>query len=534
MKPTQIDLSELAWDRQAESPGAVVGKRTPWLTRYVIPISILLGFIALFSFAMGSHLFSRRLVMVVPVMVQRGEVTDVSVPLFQTAGWVEPCPTAVSIPALTAGVIEELLVVEGQTVAKGEAIAKLISIDAELAVRQVETVVAIREGELQRAKAEQAAALIRLERPVHLRSELAEADSFLARGETERFQLPYLVQSSRAQLDFETTNLKRKRTAGDAIAGIALAQAQRDYDSAVAKHNELLQRGGLLEREIATLQSRVTALREQLELLVDERRQVDEAKARVASAVALLDQAKVELEQAKLSLERTVIRSPLDGRILRVLASPGTRVMGIQETAGPSSGTIAQIYNPKQLQVRADVRLEDVPMITVGAPVLVRTASSQKPLQGRVLQQTSSANIQKNTLEVKVELLDPPPTVGPEMLATATFMAPPTIATGTAPVETASQQILIPQQLVQRIDGATYVWRIGPGSTAQLISIQVGDAGNDGLVVVNSGLEPTDKIIVPNVQQQGESAGGVGSGSAPLRDGEPVTVVGEDASIGIK
>jgi len=363
---------------------------------------------------------------------------------------------------------------------------------------------------------------------------LAEADSFLARGETERFQLPYLVQSSRAQLDFETTNLKRKRTAGDAIAGIALAQAQRDYDSAVAKHNELLQRGGLLEREIATLQSRVTALREQLELLVDERRQVDEAKARVASAVALLDQAKVELEQAKLSLERTVIRSPLDGRILRVLASPGTRVMGIQETAGPSSGTIAQIYNPKQLQVRADVRLEDVPMITVGAPVLVRTASSQKPLQGRVLQQTSSANIQKNTLEVKVELLDPPPTVGPEMLVTATFMAPPTIATGTAPVETASQQILIPQQLVQRIDGATYVWRIGPGSTAQLISIQVGDAGNDGLVVVNSGLEPTDKIIVPNVQQQGESAGGVGSGSAPLRDGEPVTVVGEDASIGIK
>ena len=167
-------------------------------------------------------------------------------------------------------------------------------------------------------------------------------------------------------------------------------------------------------------------MQQQLELLVEETRQLQEAKAKVASSAAIRDEAKLHLRQAELTLERTTVRAPMNGRILRLVASPGQRVMGLDANAGQSSSTVVEMYDPTRLQVRADVRLEDVPMVMPGAPVEIETASSGSVIQGRVLQTTSSANIQKNTLEVKVELIDPPPTVSPEMLVTATFLAPKT------------------------------------------------------------------------------------------------------------
>ena len=187
---------------------------------------------------------------------------------------------------------------------------------------------------------------------------------------------------------------------------------------------ELQQRSPNLQREITVLQDKVNALQTQLELLVDERRQVEEANAKVVSATAIRDEAKLRVRQAELARKRTVIRSPMDGRVLRLVALPGARVVGLEHNAGQSSSTVVEIYDPKRLQVRADVRLEDLPMVIPGAPVAIETASSDKPIKGRVLQSTSAANIQKNTLEVKVELVDPPSTVTPEMLVTSTFLAP--------------------------------------------------------------------------------------------------------------
>ncbi len=61
---------------------------------------------------------------------------------------------------------------------------------------------------------------------------------------------------------------------------------------------------------------------------------------------------------------------------------------------------------------------------------------------------TSSANIQKNTLEVKVELLDPPLTVGPEMLATATFLSPQN--DGSRETLSPAERMFVPASLVHR------------------------------------------------------------------------------------
>ena len=52
-----------------------------------------------------------------------------------------------------------------------------------------------------------------------------------------------------------------------------------------------------------------------------------------------------------------------------------------------------------------------------------------KTVAGEVLLATSQADIQKNTLSVKVALPDPPPQLRPDMLCQVTFLAPPRPAT---------------------------------------------------------------------------------------------------------
>lgn len=517
MSETQLDLSKLALDRSPSESSAKMPRRKRWLLRYVLPLGILMGFITLLGAAAGRQLFPKQSVTVVPVIVKRGEVQQAGTTLFQAAGWIEPRPTSVNVAALAPGVIEELLVVEGQQVAKGEPIARLIAIDAELAVEQAKATIAIREGELQRARAEREAAVIRLAKPIHLQVLLADANSMLAKTTTELEKQPFLIEEAEANVAFTDSNLQGKRSAGSAIPGVIVERAKNDHAAAQAQLKELKRRGPNLKREVAALQSKVDALQQQLDLLVEENRQFQEATAKVASATAIRDEAKSRLRQANLNLERTIVLAPMAGRILRLVTSPGARVMGLDENAGQSSSTVVEMYDPARLQVRADVRLEDVPMVLPGAPVEIETASSGNVIRGRVLQSTSSANIQKNTLEVKVELIEPPPAVSPEMLVTTTFLAPRLASASDEPTET--ERILVPEQLVQSGDGGSFVWVVDANNQAMRRTLIVGGESTDGLVEIIEGLNVTDKLISSGVEN--------------LQTGETVVVSGEDQTIGV-
>ena len=188
MAKEQLDISSLALDRTptisaTKAPSLQHKKR--WLSRYALPVGVLLGFAMLLFAAAGSRFMPARSVTVVPVIVKRAELQQAGTTLFQAPGWIEPRPTAISVAAMTHGVIEELMVVGGQTVQKGEPIARLVSIDAELVLEQAKNALAIREGELNRAKAELSAARIRFDNPVHLRIQLADAMSNLTKSKTE-------------------------------------------------------------------------------------------------------------------------------------------------------------------------------------------------------------------------------------------------------------------------------------------------------------------------------------------------------------
>jgi RND family efflux transporter MFP subunit len=227
--------------------------------------------------------------------------------------------------------------------------------------------------------------------------------------------------------------------------------------------------------------------------LVDEERALNDASAQLEAAQARHDLARVALERAQLQLDRATILSPFDGRVLKLLASPGTLV-GSADAEGKRNAEVVSLYQPDYLQVRADVRLEDVGSVEVGQPVRIETAASREPLSGKALQVTSSANIQKNTLEVKVSIENPPPALRPEMLATVTFLTAEREAT-TSPAVVVREHILIPQSLAKRDGEQAFVWLATGDGRATKRRIVVGPTADHEMIQVLEGLTPTDKLI---------------------------------------
>ena len=514
---TELDLRPLAVDRStAHRPPRA--RRRPVASRYVLPGVVIFGFLAMLVWAARDRLLPSKTVTVVPVVVTRAEVQSPGTPLFQAAGWIEPRPTPVLVSALAEGVVEEVLVVEGQEIEAGQSVARLIDADAKLTLEQAQVDLTLRAAELARAKAEFRAARLRLENPVHLQAVLAEAQSLLAKTETESARIPFLIQAANARAEYARLNLAGKQGAGEALAGRVIQQAQSEYDSALAELRELEGRMPRLEREADALRQRREALARQLELLIDETRQVAGAEAQVAIAEARKRQAELAVEAAQLRVERMVVKSPTAGRVLSLVARPGSRVMGIEAGGEQNANTKVTLYDPHMLQVRVDVRLEDVPLVQPGQPVRIETASAKEPILGQVLYATSQADIQKNTLEVKVAIASPPATIRPDMLVTATFLAPEQPGSESDNSEQ-QERLLVPRQLVESAGDGHAIWVADPSGVARRQSVRLGNAGTGALVEVVEGLTPTDRLI--------------SGGREGLGDGDRVTIAGEDGSIGM-
>ena len=194
-----VDLRQLAVDRNPPARKAARDWRRV-TARYVLPSLLILGFAALVGWSARNVLFPPRSVSVVPVLATTAAVEPAGTTLFQAAGWIEPRPTPIRVAALAPGVVESLLVVEDQYVSVGEPIAELIKRDAELEIARAEANLSLRKAELDEAEAAHQAAKIRFEQPVHLKAAVSEAQSLLAKTETELQNLPFQIRRAEADL----------------------------------------------------------------------------------------------------------------------------------------------------------------------------------------------------------------------------------------------------------------------------------------------------------------------------------------------
>jgi len=513
---TEVDIKQLAIVRDE---AAVPSPRRPRhvLSRYVVPGALLAGLSGLLAWASRDAILRPQPVWVVPVLATQSAVQNEGTPLFQAAGWIEPRPTPVRVAALAPGVVERLLVVEDQAVVAGEPIAELVKEDAQLAHDRAVAGLKLRETELAQAQAGLRAATTRLEQPVHLLAVLSEAEATLAEIVTQRKNLPFEIRRAEAQLEFSIGDNERKQMSEGAISGRAIQQSKSARDAAQALVEELRTRADSLVEQQAALRQRRDAIKTQLKLLADEKQAKEESEAKVQAASARVEQARVALAEAKLRLDRMTVRAPIDGRVYQLVAYPGTTLAGgMGPVPNVDGSTVVTLYRPEMLQVRVDVRFSDIPKVSLGQPVLINNPALPEPISGKVLFVSSEANIQKNTLEVKVALDAPSAVFKPEMLVDVTYLAPQ--PAGKIAEASEEVRLYVPQQLIQQDNLGPYVWVADQAErVARKTVVATGSANVGGLMEVTQGLTVASRIIA--------------RGHEELADGKRIRVVQEDAEL---
>src|SRR5262249_50325127 len=153
----------------------------------------------------------------------------------------------------------------------------------------------------------------------------------------------------------------------------------------------------------------------------------------------------------------------------------------------------------------------DVRRVQPGQRVRVESAALPRPLEGEVLYATAQADVQKNTLAVKVSISDPPTTLKPEMLVQVTFLAPPRLpsqAPGPRPL-----RLLVSRRLVESTPSGPRVWVADQAAgVARHRPVELGPTEGE-LVEVLSGLNAADKLIA--------------GGREGLVDGQRISVTAE-------
>jgi HlyD family secretion protein len=514
----RVDLRELAVDRPPRTAdGRLVRRPRAVFSRYVVPATILSGFVAVLGWSLRDTLWPATAVTVVPVVASRAEFVAADTPLFQAAGWIEPRPQPVVVTALAEGIVEQMLVVEGQRVEAGQVVARLIRRDAEIEVARAEADVRLRQAELAAALAGQTAARSLFEEPIPRQAELAAAEAELTKTETELARLPALVRGAEARRSFAEQEVESKTKSRDTVPAIMVQRAKSDLETVLASLDEYRQQALSLDRQKVALVKRRDILQRQLDLKVEETRQLADSQAKVAAAEAQLQQARAALDAAQLKLERMEVRAAVSGRVLALSAKPGMRLMGIDRAALTDASTVITMYDPASLQVRADVRLEDVPGVSVGQQVRIETPAHPQPLQGQVLVATALTDIQKNTLQIKLAIDEPPAVLKPDMLVQVTFLAPPRPSGGTG--LSASLRVLAPRQVIEGTGSEATVWVADQAqATARRRRITVGATTSDDLVEITTGLNVGDRVIV--------------SGRESLTDGARIRIVRDDPDVG--
>ncbi len=481
-------LDQLRLDRS--SPSSRRG-RILRLQTALLPVVLLSGFAVIALILYGDRLLPARQVQiqqVLPLPAAGPESMAISSPpanelvslphpsaqsqpgpvLFQASGWIEPEPLPIKATALVDGVVDEVYVLEGETVPKGRLLATLIDDDALLAVSAA-----------QNALAESVAAA-------------AAHEASIAVAEARRLQSKASIEAERARLEeLQDTETRLQNLDPGAVSETALVRAQK----------AALAQSATLEAFIASLSANEADLNRLVVLQ-------GEFDARIASAG-------VALEQAELALERTRIHAPVDGIILRLFAAPGQkRMLGMDD---PDSSTIAILFEPSRLQLRVDVPLSDAASLAAGQPVRITCqALPDQPLWGSVTRIAGEADLQRNTLQAKVRILDPPAVLRPDMLSRAEFFAPPPPRSD--PDEppqkpafaTKSVALFVPQAAMLDRDpqsGLAAVWTCNPEyPRATRREIRVGNEEREDYRLVLAGLHAGEWVVLspPAALRQGD------------------------------
>ncbi len=511
MASDRTDLSALTREREqppdAQSNAAIPLPRPRYVARYAVPGTLMVGTIGMLLYAGLDSITPKLDVRVVPVMVRAGGTTQ---SLVQAPGWVEadPYPTAVS--ALTEGIVKELLVLEGDTVTAGQVVARLIDDEAKLALERAQAELGEMEANVRTSEASLAASQSHWDNPVELQRKLSTAEASLNEKEAELARWPSDLAGAEAkerELGAECARLTRLHTAEQA-SEIEQIRAREQHEVQRALVESTRTRKPVLEAQVAFYRAEVIAAKDNLRLRIPEKKSLEEAKAEVERAKAALSRTRAARDQARLRLERMEVRSPVAGVVMARLVEPGSKVTLTTDLV--RSAHVVRLYDPQRLQVRVDVPLAEAGKMRIGATAeVIVDVLPDRTFKGVVTRVVHEADIQKNTVQVKVAIEAPSRDLLPEMLARVRILGESAASGPTA------ETVFAPESLVRKeLDGAASVWRLdSSGRRAEKQRVTLGDQRMKGWIEVKDGLRAGDRLIA--------------DAPADLSSGRAVRVVGE-------
>jgi len=364
---------------------------------------------------------------------------------FGEGGWIEvPSYHPIVVSALVPGRVDELLVLEGSRVEQGQVVARLYKKDMEGDFRQAE------------AEVREARARLALLRAGYRKEEVAKARVDVSRLEEE-------------------VKLAEK----------VLARTRELVPTGAASREDLDRHASALE----VARARVEAAREDLSRLEAGFRveEVQQAEATLARTEAARD-----LAEARLSY--TDVKSPATGVVMERYVTTGTWLSAAEPR-------VVALYDPKDLQVRVDVRQANRTQVFKGQKANISTeAEPGRTYPGEVIRLEPVADFKKNTIQAKIRILEPSEILHPEMICRVRFAA-----AESRPEPDAKPAITVPAGAVVREGGKRFVFLVRDGRALRT-GIRTG-AERGGRVGVLAGLAEGDRVVlVP----------------AGLADGDPV------------
>jgi HlyD family secretion protein len=498
MANPHADLGALTIRRAAATPThAEIRHPRHLISRVVLPLLLLGGFLAVFAWSSWDWLVPPLSVQVIPVQTRLTTAHASGSELFKANGWIEPSPLPVDVPIQTEGMyrVEAVHVNPGERVRKGQLLVALDDAKARLDLESVEKKLARRNAATASVQADLGKAEVGLKNAgIALDLSQAQGEAEIQAETSEIAKTQALLASAELSLKVEEDLVKQGVAAGD--VKIAKARQQRDVASAdwaaaqarVQKvKTAALTRTKLAETAQATAAAELRSLQAKREEALQEAAEVE-----------------VDLRKARLELERTRIFAPQDGVIMQLHARVGF-MMGGKNGNGDHKEAAVTLYDPSQLQVRVEVPINKFQFVRNGQPAIIEIEDvlPGRKIEGRVLYDTHQANIARNSVPVKVALANyPHEFLRPDMIASVRFLAPPSQET---PKPQAVERIAVPRRLLNWDGDQARVWIIDQEhGRAELQPVQLAPGEGEKKeewVELSGGVRPTDKLITTGLEQ---------------------------------
>jgi RND family efflux transporter MFP subunit len=233
--------------------------------------------------------------------------------------------------------------------------------------------------------------------------------------------------------------------------------------------------------------------------LVGSQQTFDAADARVKALEAQVASIEAQVHYVEELIKNSEIYAPIDGVVTVKRAFVGETVspQGFGG-AGSAGATFAVIVDLGSLEMEADINEQNLGRLAIGQPAEVALdAYPDKPYRARLRQIVPTADRQKGSVKVKIEILERDARILPEMSCRVVFLNPETKVDAQA-----KAKVMVPAASVVEVGGKKGVLLVKEG-VASFRPLELG-ATSGSQVEVASGVSGGEEIVAEAAGSNGK------------------------------